>query len=216
MEKRHRDILVSTAYLPPIGWVKEVADARNVRVEAMETYPKQTFRNRCQILTANGVLSLSIPVSKPLGRKSKTRDIRIFYGENWQRMHRRAIDTAYRNAPFYEFYMDGLLPFYRKKFDFLLDFNLELTHSLLQMMDIPANLSITKAYVDEGREATDLRQAFSPKNTKGETPCNKYIQVFSEKFGFVPGLSIIDLLFNEGPAAKACLSNPQEADQTEK
>ena len=210
MQERHRDILVSTAYLPPLDWVKAVAGAGKVLIEAMETYPKQTCRNRCRILTANGVLSLSIPVSKPLGRKSKTRDIRIFNGENWQRMHLRAIDTAYRNAPFYEFYMDGILPFYQKKFDFLLDFNQELTRSLLQMLEIPADLTLTTSYVHDSGSLADLRRAFSPKNAEGEAPCKAYMQVFTEKFGFVPGLSIIDLLFNEGPAAKAFLGAPEE------
>jgi hypothetical protein len=140
-------------------------------------------------------------VSKPKGRHSKTRDIEILYVEAWQRMHKRSIDAAYSNSPFYLYYKDELDRFFDNKFRFLLDFNLEILNTLMGILGITTELHLTKTYEHEPPEMLDLRNAFSPKTKEYKQEFSPYHQVFEERFGFVADLSILDLIFNEGPAA---------------
>jgi len=181
--------------------------ADKVMIEAYETYPKQTYRNRCRIMTANGVLPMSIPVSKTEGRKTKTKDIRIFYDEPWHRMHWRSIDAAYSNSPFYLYYKDELEGFYHKKFTFLLDMNMEIVRTIFRIMGIQTDIDLTGDYEHEKEGITDLRTHISPKKPVDQTHFIKYHQVFEERFGFIADLSIIDLLFNEGPASLGILNS---------
>ncbi len=196
-----RTALLPSAYFPPVNWFREAVKARRVLVEAWETYPKQTYRNRCMIMTANGVLPLSVPVKKVHGRHTKTKDIEILYDEPWQRLHRRSIDTAYRNAPFYLHYIDGIEIFFIKKYRFLLDLDMDIIAAMFRMMETGVDMALTETYIRHPEGITDLRDSISPKKpTATDTP-SSYHQVFGERFGFVPGLSILDLLFNEGPLA---------------
>jgi hypothetical protein len=199
-------VLLSTAYAPPISWIMEVIKAPQIYIEAFETYPRQTYRNRCRIVTANGVLALSIPVQKVHGKQTITKDIRINYREPWQRNHRRTIDAAYSNSPFYLYYIDELMPFYEKTFKYLLDFNLELTNQLIELLGFNATLNLTKAYIHQPNNILDLRHAFSPKNKAPIQKSTPYFQVFEERHGFIADLSILDLLFNEGPGAGSYLN----------
>lgn len=201
MQPSDINILLSTAYLPPVSWMKEAVQAKSVLIEAYETYPKQTYRNRCRIVTANGVQSMSIPVNKPNGRNTITKDIEIFYNEPWQRLHWRSIDAAYSNSPYYLYYQDELIKFYEKKYRFLLDYNLELLQSILHMMKLSFEIKVTEEYIHHPIEINDLRNSFSPKIFVVPDKVSIYHQVFEDRHGFVADLSIIDLLFNEGPAA---------------
>lgn len=194
--------LFSTAYLPPIGYVSKISKSKEIRIEAFETYPRQTYRNRCRIYTANGLLDLSIPVHKPRGNHTKTREVKVSYSENWQQIHLRAIESAYNASPFYLFYKDELLPFYlEKQYENLLEYNTELLKVLLTCCGIQFEIKYTDSFQKQTTE--DYRNRFSPKKKDGHMP--EYPQVFSHKFGFVAGLSIIDLLFNMGPETKAYL-----------
>ena len=193
-------ILLSTAYLPPVSWIREAINAEKVMIEAYETYPKQTYRNRCRIMTANGVLPLSIPVSKVHGRNTKTRDIELFYDEAWQRLHWRSIDAAYSNSPFYLYYKDEFEKFYQKKYRFLLDLNQELLFTIFNILGKTPDIGLTTTYLHEPEDITDFRNSISPKISVDEKQFNRYRQVFEERFGFQADLSIIDLIFNEGPA----------------
>ena len=206
MPASNETILLSTAYLPPISWVKTARHAEQVFIEANETYPKQSYRNRCRIITANGIVPLSIPVKKISGHKTKIRDIEIFYDESWQRLHWRTIHAAYSNSPFYLYYKDDLITFYEKKYRFLLDFNIAINNTILKLLGIEVNFILTEKYLSEADGMLDMRNAFSPKNIPPQSQIVTYHQVFEERHGFVPDLSVIDLLFNEGPGARSVLN----------
>jgi len=198
--------MLSTAYLPPVSWMQAALKAEKVIIEAFETYPKQTYRNRCMIITANGVLPLSIPVTKVDGGKTKTKDIEIFYDDPWQRVHWLSIDMAYSNSPFYLYYKDELEKFYRKKFRFLLDYNMEILNTLFSLLGETTEISLTEVFLHSPEGILDLRNAISPKIDDVECNYRPYHQVFEEKHGFVEDLSIIDLLCNEGPGAGSVLN----------
>ncbi len=178
--------------------------ARKAFLELHESYPKQTWRNRCRIHTANGTLDLSIPVKKPLGNHTKTRDIRTSNHEKWQAMHWRAITSAYGKAPYYMYYKDLLAPFYINKYTGLLwQFNLGLLDAIGKELGIKFSMFPTNDYITKPKGLTDLRGVITPK-TSGHghlliSHWPHYYQVFSDRSGFVEDLSIIDLVFHLGP-----------------
>lgn len=200
--------LLSTAYLPPVQYVSKFI-LSNVLIEQYENYIKQSYRNRCCILGANGILSLTIPIVKNHGEKMPIRDVKIDYDLSWQKTHLKSIESAYKNSPFYDYYMDDITPFYTKKFNFLFDFNQELLLKILMLTGISNKPELTTEYEKMPLNATDSRNTISPKSGKQITDkyftSIPYYQVFEDKFNFIPNLSIIDLLFNEGPQAKAIL-----------
>ena len=174
-------IVLSTAYLPPIEYFAYIVNAEEVFIELFETYPKQTYRNRCKIYTANGVLSLSIPVKNVSGNSTITKDIQISSLDNWQKNHWRAIESAYSASPYFMYFKDELEGFYTQSFESLVQFNTELLKQIFDFISFSTEISFTDDYAIESFK------------------CPKYYQVFDEKFGFQPNLSIIDLLFSEGP-----------------
>ena len=196
--------IVSTAYLPPIAFFKILTDYSTILMENMEHFPKQTYRNRCEIYGANGLLTLSIPLEKNTER-TLSKDIRISYTQNWQHIHWRSLQAAYRRSPFFEFYEDEFAPFYEsKKNIFLKDFNDSFLELLIQLLKINPSINNAISYEKEHPNALDLRNAISPKRNAisfAYQPKN-YTQVFENKHGFIPNLSIVDLLFNQGTKAK--------------
>ena len=201
------EIYLSTAYLGNIQYFSKFIAAEKVYTEQHENYTKQSFRNRCEILTANGKLALVIPVEHSNGKKIAIRDVRISYAQTWQKQHWRAFVAAYNSSPFFEYYSDYLIGFFERKEEFLFDFNIKITEKIIELLDINKQIYFTGEYkkFDENFEF-DYRQNISPKAQVAESDQmfspQKYYQVFAQKFGFVPNLSIIDLLFNEGTNAK--------------
>jgi hypothetical protein len=191
-------VLLCTAYLPPVEYFYFLLNAQNVNIEKQELYQKQSYRNRCEILSANGKLSLSIPLIKQAGKEHITKK-KISYTENWQAKHWRAITSAYKNAPYFEYFEDEFKPLYEEKFEFLWDYNFLFLQLILKILRLKKELHFTKIFEKEHREI-DLRKNIHPK-TKRVLPAaiqTPYYQVFSGKYGFVENLSIIDLLFNKG------------------
>jgi len=195
-------ILIETAYMPPIDYMKEVIGADSIVIEAFETYTKQTCRNHCTIYGPNGMQTLTIPVIKVNGNHTLTRDIRISDHQPWQRTHWRSIETAYNNSPFFLFYQDLFAPYYERRFNFLIDFNLELLHLLLRIMKLNRIIRTSVEYVKSPSGIRDLRGILVQKRTEQSGQQPRYIQVFESSHGFIPGLSVLDVIFNLGPESK--------------
>ncbi len=202
-------IVLSSAYLGPVQYYSKLAHYDKILIEAHENFVKQSYRNRCNIYGANGVLVLSIPVKKDQP-KTKTKDIRIDYDTNWRKMHWKSIESAYRSSPFFEFYEDDLMPFYEKKYKYLLDFNHEIQQVILEHLELESHIIFTDHYLQaEEIEIIDYREKIHPKKkvVDNQFIIKEYTQVFHKKHGFITNLSIIDLLFNEGPNAINILKN---------
>ena len=192
-------VCLTSAYLAPVEYFVALANAETVFLEEFDSYEKQTYRNRCNILTANGISALSVPVDKFSGQKILTRDVRISSHNNWQQQHWRSIESAYNSSPFFEYYKDDFLPFYEKKWDFLWDLNLELQAKVLELLDLQPKMKFTGNYQQILNESViDLRESIHPKKISQTGSLKSYYQVFEQRFGFQQNLSIIDLLFNMG------------------
>ncbi len=201
-------ILLTTAYLGPVDYYRALARAGAIVVEQFDSYHKQTYRNRCRVLAANGPLDLSIPVIKRSGLKVWVKEVEIDYVTRWQAMHWRSILSAYNSSPFFEYYIDSFEPFYRKQPKFLIDFNLELQNIVFEHLEWDKEIRLTSCYQHDPKQVQDLREAFSPKAMQTKITGDKeirYTQTFHDKFDFIPNLSIIDLLFNTGPEAGSLL-----------
>ncbi len=202
-------ILLSTAYFAPVRYFSKLVAYPEVYIEQHENFIKQTYRNRTVILGANGPIPLIVPVEKGRGKKILIKDLRIAYDEEWQRNHWRTIFSAYNSSPFFEYYAGDIEFFFRKKYPFLFDFNLKITETLIELLELEPNLQLTKDFEKIPDTYLNFREQISPKTHLVEADLQfvpqPYTQVFAEKFGFVPDLSILDLLFNEGPSAGAVL-----------
>ena len=194
-----RSICLSTAYLAPVEYYSEIAKADSVFIESYDYYSKQTYRNRCLIAAANGPMALSIPVEKAGSEKMLTRDVRISKHNDWQLNHWRSIESAYNSTPFFEYYKDDLFPFYEKEWNYLIDFNLEIQSKILELLNLETIIQLTGEYKNTLDDSVlDLREVIHPKKETQSVGYNTYYQVFEQRFGFQPNLSIIDLLFNMG------------------
>ena len=197
-------IVLSTAYLPTIEYFAFIAKSEVFFLERCETFQKQSYRNRAYILTAGGGQSLILPTRHDTQRCC-IRDVRIDYKDNWHLKHWRAIETAYSGTPYFLYYKDFLYPFFEKKYDFLFDFNTELTLALLKLLKIKKVPAMTETYINMYEDALDLRSAIHPKR-ESLIECLPYPQIFSDRQPFCDRLSVIDLLFNLGPEALSYLN----------
>lgn len=183
---------LSSAYCPPVEYFAVLAKYSSVYVEACENYSKQSYRNRCRILSANGPMDLSFPIVHD-GSRLIT-DIKVAYNTPWVRQTEYAIDSAYYNSPFFEYYRDEFFAILDSHPQTLWELNSALTEFFMRKIGLLTELLPTTEFVP----AEDYRDAIHPKKPLiFET--RPYWQVFKQKFGFVPGLSVMDLLFNEGP-----------------
>ena len=192
--------LFSTAYFPPISYVAAMLNKQVVVVEQYETFPKQTYRNRAVMATANGLLPLSVPVIRTNGNHTYTKDMDICYNENWTAKHWRAIESAYNSSPYFLYYKDDVEAILNKKHRTLLELNMDILAFVFKKLKEPKDIILSTDFVvvDANADIEDYRNRFSPKN-KEIIQLSPYDQVFEDRFGFVPNLSILDLLFNMGP-----------------
>lgn len=198
----NKPIVLNSTYWGPVHYFTKVYNASELCIEQHDHYSKQTYRNRCDILAANGKISLTVPVEKRKNPNTPVKDIRLFSDYSWQRNHLKSLESAYNNTPFYEFYIDDIIPVLTKKWKYLLDLNLETLEAIFYMLDkkVPYQLTLEYSVTVQG---TDCREMIHPKNKAYKLDTSfipvKYYQLFSEKYGFVENLSILDLLFNMGP-----------------
>ncbi len=200
-------ILIPTAYLPPACYMAEALHADKIVLEAFETYSKQTIRNHCVIFGPNGRQILSIPIVKPNGNHTLTKDVIISTHQPWQKIHWRSIETAYSNSPFFLFYQDMFLRFYEKQFKFLFDLNTEILQLLLKTLKSGISVTQTEKFEKSPASVKDLRTILGTKNHPLELSYPHYTQVFETRHGFLPGLSILDVIFNLGPEASSYLKS---------
>ena len=215
--------LLSSTYFGPIQWYQKLNRYDECLIERHESFIKQTYRNRMLIPTTNGPLALTIPTNHNTSLAMK--DIRISDHANWRHVHWNALLSAYGESPFFEYYQDDIRPFYEKKYEFLFDFNMEITEKMIELLDIRPKISITNEYFlseerkvkseefnsftnhkvesKEVQNIVDFREAIRPKKPlpDAEFESKRYYQVYEQKFGFQPNMSILDLLFNEGNEA---------------
>jgi hypothetical protein len=196
--------LLSTAYFAPIQYYCKLIQHSNVMIEQWENYSKQSYRNRCNIYGANGALAISVPVVKATSKKVLIKDVKISYDTNWQKLHWKGIESAYKSSPFYEYYIDDLERFFSNKWEYLLDFNQEIQAELCEILEIENKNTLTDDFIPlNTTDFSDFRNVIHPKISKEtkdpEFNPKPYTQVFGDKHGFIPNVSILDLIFNMGP-----------------
>ena len=218
-------VLLSTTYFGPIQWYQKLYRAEKVLIERCESFQKQTYRNRCIIATTNGLQALTVPVERTV---NDIKDLRISDHGNWRHLHWNALKSAYGESPFFDYYQDDIRPFFEQRWDYLFDFNEAIREKMCELLDIQPKVSLTKEFTvyslrftddytvgSEGlaskssvnckpstvNNLVDYRSAIRPKHPEPDpdfTP-KRYYQVYEQKHGFLPNLSILDLLFNMGP-----------------
>ena len=190
--------LLQTTYFGPIQWYQKLCSFDRCLVEQHDSYQKQTYRNRCIIATANGQQALTVPVEHT-DEKTLVKDLRISDHNQWRRIHWNALQSAYSESPFFDYYADDIRPFFEKKYIFLVEFNEEILQTICQLIDIHPEVEYSKEYVQE--HPNDYRNVINAKHPQPDPDfkSKEYWQVFSRKHGFQPNLSILDLLFCMGP-----------------
>lgn len=182
-DNKNKNVLLSSFYFAPIGYYAALLAARSVQIEVCENYQKQSYRNRCVILGANGPMPLSIPVEKPKTLKCPTKDIRIAEHGNWRHLHWNAIISAYNSTPFFDYYRDELEPFYQKQYTFLLDFNEALRELICRWLAIETPIAQTTGYIETlPPDTVDLREAFHSKKCRRmkHPPIIRYLATSSD------------------------------------
>ena len=197
--------ILATTYFGPVQWYQKLNRFDGVLMEQHEHFLKQTYRNRCVIATTQGVQALTVPVEAPV---TPIKDVRISNHGKWRTEHWNALQSAYGESPFFEFYEDDIRPFFENRWEYLLDFNMAITEKMCELLDIHPHIELTSSYqnslpIGEGWGETDFRTVIHPKHPQEDSDFSPkpYYQVYKERFGFLPNLSILDLLFNMGNEA---------------
>ena len=195
MEERSRLAICSSCYLPPISYFNNLLNSEKVCLDPHERWTKSSLRNRTVILSTNGKLNLTVPVQKSKQQQTLVKEIKISYNDPWVRVHKGAIESAYNKSAFFEYLKDELFVILDKKPVFLIDLNSALTDWVFRKLKLKLKLELLP---DEYIEAVDFRIGSNQLSADSTQPILPYPQVFSEKFTFVEGLSILDLLCNKG------------------
>jgi hypothetical protein len=208
------EVLLSTAYFPPAEYFCLAAHNKLVIIEKYENYIKQTYRNRCIILGANGPLPLIVPVLRGSFHKTPVRDIMIDNNRRWRDLHLRSIVSAYGTAPYFDYYYDVIRNVISRPFKFLTDLNSEALKAVCEAIGLTISLSYSTGFVPAAEAGNDFRYSILPKRPSGVKRYNEthYTQVFGERYGFVSRLSIIDVLLNNGPGTRSLLNGSLAAD----
>ncbi|MBR5149908.1 MAG: WbqC family protein [Bacteroidaceae bacterium] len=188
------DVIACPLYLAPVAQYVRLYSADRLLLDVDSPYVKQTYRNRAVIAAENGALALTVPVVH--NGVQPMRDVRISDHGNWRRMHWNAIASAYKKSPFFDYYADDFRPFYENKIEFLVDFNMQLHATVCELLGL--DVPVVELSGDNGAMAEDIRSLAQPVDGS-VLCCMPYYQVFERRNGFLPNMSIADLLFNMGP-----------------
>ncbi len=203
-------VLIELQYLPEVRYFSLLARQPVVWLEQHEHYVKGTYRNRCHIAAVNGVQRLSVPLRKGKNEQQPIREVQIAYDEPWQLRHWQAIQSAYGRSPFFLHYADELQPFFKeKKYRWLWDLNFDLLVLLMKHASLKTEIRLTENYRPHPDEMSDFRGKIHPKqnSASGDLLSPRYSQVFEDRLGFLKNLSVLDLLFCTGPAARGILKS---------
>lgn len=205
-------LVIDCQVFPGILYMKSLIHYKHIKIEKYDNFKKMSFRNRYIIPGANGIQNLTVPVAGGREQKVLMKDIRIDNSANWQRNHWRSLVSAYNKAPFFEFYAEDVKSLLFSKEEWLFSFNINIIEWLCKTLKISATIEITGSYIDKYKDDADYRNYILPKNfqenTKNAVP--HYAQVFEDRLGFQPNLSILDLLFCQGPNAISLLNQGVE------
>jgi hypothetical protein len=193
-----RTALLQTTYFGPVQWYQKLRRYDQCLIEQYDSYQKQTFRNRCVIATANGMPALTVPVEHS-EEKILLKDLRISDHNQWRRVHWNALQSAYSESPFFDYYVDDIRPFFEQKYEFLIDFNETIRQKICELIDFQPKVTYTTNFLND--HDADFREVISAKHPLPDPDFQpkRYWQVFQHKHGFLPNLSILDLLFCMGP-----------------
>lgn len=199
--------LIYPTYFPNIAHFWAIVNSDSICFEVSDNYQKQSFRNRTEIYGANGKLALTVPVSYSQKNRQLYKDVKIANDESWQLQHLKSLQSAYSMSPFFEFYIDDLMPLFENHYDYILDFNLKCYDLLSDSLQLNSTSKHTSIFEIKPSENKDFRHLVK-RNSKVQS-FQPYTQVFTEKHGFISNLSILDLLFNEGPNAELYLKRQE-------
>lgn len=207
-------IIIDNQYFACINYIKNLFKVSHIVIFSSEPYQKMSFRNRCIVAGSNGLVNLSVPLENGRDQKGSFKDVRISYRDAWQRHQWNTLLSCYNKSAFFEFYRDALEKLFLKKEPFLFDLDISILTWLKEVLHFPAEIEVIEdvAYLEKEMCAVDLRDRWRPKNfqdisSNSEFSVPPYFQVFENRIGFQPNLSILDLLFNEGPNASSLLKN---------
>ncbi len=201
--------LLQTTYFGPVQWYQKLARYDHCLIEQYDSYQKQTYRNRCVIATANGLQALTVPVEhankQPTANSQLIKDLRISDHNQWRRVHWNALQSAYSESPFFEYYADDIRPFFEQRYDYLIDFNEAIRQKMCELIDIYPKVDYTTEYLPtfntQHSTQHDFREVIHAKHPLPDADFQPrpYWQVFQHRYGFQSNLSILDLLFCMGP-----------------
>lgn len=199
-------LLIDYQYFGTVNYYKILFDFKYIEFEEYERYQKGSFRNRTIIPGANGLINLSVPLQNGRDQRSLFKDIKIAYKENWVLQHTRALDACYRRAPFYEYYRDSLFSILASQEEYLMQLDKKLSQWVLKMLKAKMEIAYTSYYqIQLEEDVKDARGICLPNQKIPLNEMVKYAQVFEDRNGFQPNMSILDLLFCCGPAANGLL-----------
>lgn len=198
------DCLIHPTYFPNIAHFVAMVKSNSVVLEVCDNYQKQSFRNRTEIYAANGKLALTVPVSYSQNNRQLYKDVKIANEDNWQLLHLKSLQSAYSMSPFFEYYIDDLMPLFEKKYNYILDLNLKCFEVLTDSLQLEISVSKSTIFEKDTLSKTDFRP-LAKRNYQAPN-LERYTQVFTDKLGFISNLSILDLLFNEGPNTELYLN----------
>lgn len=204
------NVIIENQYLAPIIVYKNSIKSKYIILEQYERWQKMSFRNRCTIAAANGLIDLSIPIVGGRNNREIIKDVKIDNMLNWQKIHWRGITSAYNRSPWFEYYAEELLRFYNTRYTYLWDWNTALMYWVFEKLNVDVKLTFTVSFEMNYSDVdiVDYRNRIMPKNIlKYAGDCPVYNQVFENRLGFRPNLSIIDLLFCEGKNASVLLNS---------